>query len=164
MIDWDSEKNTIDTWWIEDLEMRFSNEAKVFGIDNFNLDLTKADNGKTLINFTGDIKLIDAINIVCKRNDYEFNLYSECIETLKLSRDELIEIEFKFIDGKQNEEMNYSLTIKDACLVNETMQNKVVNLLNHASIVLTKWKSRVLRKWKSEVDSALQENLKYTRH
>jgi|TARA_R100000030_G_scaffold19578_1_gene13873 hypothetical protein len=126
-------------WDHENIENRIDNEARVLGIRNFNLFKDDID-----VNFTGSLRLIDAIKIIYELEDSSFNMHKECKTVLSLSKNNKIDMFFT-INRKLNTCIVTSLKINSQLSEDE---NKQLNdFSDHIVLMLNIWKSAMIKRW-----------------
>ena len=126
-------------WDIENIESRIDNEARVLGIQDFNFYKDGID-----VNFTGKLRLIDAIKIIYELEDSSFNMHKECKTVLSLSKNNKIDMFFT-VNRKSN------ICITTTTKINGTLSdaaNKHLNdFSNHIVLMLSIWKGAMIKRW-----------------
>jgi len=126
-------------WDIENIECRIDNEAYVLGIGNFAL----VKDGISL-DFTGKLKLIDAIKIVYQLEDSGFNMYKECKSVLNMSKDNKINITFS-IKKSMSEFIETNIKINKNLSTEE--EKYLQDFENHIVLMLNIWKQAMIKRW-----------------
>jgi len=126
-------------WDVESIECRIDNEAYVLGISDFIL----VKDGITL-NFTGGLKLIDAVKIVYQLEDSGFNMYKECKSVLNMSKDSRINMTF-LIKKSMSESITTNIKINENLSRKE--EKHLQDFENHIVLMLSIWKDALLKRW-----------------
>jgi hypothetical protein len=126
-------------WDIENIECRIDNEAYALGISGFNL----IKDGITL-NFTGVLKLIDAVKIVYQLEDSGFNMYKECKSVLNMSKDNRINVSF-LIKKSISESILADIKINEKLSLEE--EKHLQDFENHITLMLNIWKQAMIKRW-----------------
>ena len=126
-------------WDNENIESRIDNEARVLGIQDFNFYSGDID-----VNFTGRLRLIDAIKIIYELDDSGFNMHNECKTVLNMSKNSKIDMFFT-INRKSD------ICIVASAKINNTLttdENKHLNdFSDHIVLMLSIWKSAMINRW-----------------
>lgn len=138
---------TENEWDNENIECRINNEAHVLGIQNFNLIKNDIN-----IDFTGSLRLIDAIKIIYELQDSGFNMYKECKTVLSLSKNNNIDV--NFIVNRHTEccvtptvNINTSLTKDESYDLN--------HFKDHIVFMLDIWKAAMVKRWTQYFNNGL---------
>jgi len=126
-------------WDIENIECRIDNEAYTLGISDFILmkdDMT--------LNFTGGLKLIDAVKIVYQLEDSGFNMYKECKSVLNMSKDSRINMTF-LIKKSMSESITTNIKINKTLSSEE--EKHLLDFENHIMLMLNIWKHAMIKRW-----------------
>jgi len=128
----------VNEWDNENIENRIDNEAYVLGIKNFNLVKSEI-----MLNFTGELSLIDAVKIIYEIDDSSFNMFKECRFVLGLSKDDKISMYFRITKGKDS--------IKSLMTLNSELskinQKYLDDFDNHIILMLNIWKEAMIKRW-----------------
>jgi len=126
-------------WDNENIESRIDNEAQVLGIKDFIFYKGDID-----VNFTGRLRLIDAIKIIYELDDSGFNMHKECKAVLSMSKDNKIDMFFT-VNRKSSNCIAASVKINNVITADE---NKNLNdFSDHIVLMLSIWKSAMIKRW-----------------
>ena len=126
-------------WDTENIECRIDNEAYVLGISGFNLI-----KDVITLNFTGGLKLIDAVKIVYQLEDSGFNMYKECKSVLNMSKDNRINVSF-LIKKSISESILADIKINEKLSLEE--EKHLQDFENHITLMLNIWKQAMIKRW-----------------
>tara|TARA_Y100000992_G_scaffold286435_1_gene238306 strand:- start:1753 stop:2184 length:432 start_codon:yes stop_codon:yes gene_type:complete len=133
-------------WDNENIENRIDNEAYVLGIKNFNLIKSEI-----MLNFTGNLSLIDAVKIIYEIDDSGFNMYRECKFVLGLSKDDKINMSFVITKGKNSIDSLISLSGK----LTKNEQKYLDDFDDHIVLMLNIWKEAMIKRWEEYFQDTL---------
>ena len=134
-------------WDIENIESRINNEAHALGIQNFNFFKCDIDT-----NFTGNLRLIDAIKIVYELEDSGFNMYKECKTVLSLSKNNKINM-CLVINRKPNCSIIPKIQINGK--LSEEKDRHLDEFKNHIVLMLSIWKDAMIKRWEEYFQNEL---------
>ena len=126
-------------WDNENIENRIDNEAYALGIKKFNLIKSG-----TMLNFTGNLSLIDAVKIIYEIDESGFNMYRECRFVLGQSKDEKIDMSFTITEDKNS--IDSLIDCKNK--LSKIEQSYLDSFDDHIVLMLNIWKDAMIKRWK----------------